>query len=266
MDVGAFVAENKRWLIGCAIGGLVWLIASSVINSMYDPTAIATSPKKLGAPTTPVYDQNGLQAAQQEGEKLAAERQRLQSELAFVVAEKYRRWNGPADQYLYVVGRDLEQGILQRANERDVQVSEANIDWEVPTGVDDIRLVLFGLDLIDEIQARLFAANDAAENAEPEALGLTAILSLKLEPRRNQRGARRPAREGEVDIDDLLEQQRVLVQFQSDEPTLAGFLEALRKPNRTLVVDAWQVIEPTRPGEPCTVKATLAGIQFKEHE
>lgn len=266
MDIGAFVAENKRWLIGCAIGALVWLIASSVINSMWDPAAIATSPRKLGAPTTPVYDQAALQAAQQEGERLAGERQKLQAELAFVVADEYRRWNGPADQYLYVAGRDLEQGILQRANERDVQVSEANIDWEVPTSVDDIRLVLFGLDMMDEIQARLFAANDAVERADPEAPGLTAILSLKLEARRNQRSVRRPAREGEVDLDDLLEQQRVVLQFQSDEPTLAAFVEALRKPNRTLVVDAWQVLEPSRPGEPCTVKATLSGIQFKEHE
>jgi hypothetical protein len=265
MDFGAFVQENKRWLIGCAIGALLWLIASSVVKSVYDPLSVAVSPRQLGAPTTEVYDQSALTAARAEAAELAAERDRLQRELAFVVADKYRAWSGAADTYLYVVGRDLVQRIQQRAADRDVQTDESSSKWDLPSSVDEIRRVLIGIDMIDEIQQRLFAAHDKVKAADPEQLGLTQIQSVQLEPQA-RRGMQRGTRRGEVDLDDLLEQQRVTFQFHADEATLALFLESCRQPNRTLVVDGWQVQQPSRPGGPCVVKATLSGIVFKQKE
>ena len=47
MDVGAFVQENKRWLLGCAIGGLVFFIARGVISSIYDPDVARGKPRRL---------------------------------------------------------------------------------------------------------------------------------------------------------------------------------------------------------------------------
>lgn len=266
MDVAAFVQENKRWLVGTGLGAVAWLIGSAIVGSIYDAEGSRREHVNLlrQAGNTPLYDGAALSAAQAESEALAAETQRLQQELAFVRSPKYElAGHGPADQYLFQVGRTLKQGVLQSANERDVQIVDKDVAWDIPAGVDEIRGVLFGLELLDEFAQRLFAAHDAVRAAEPDALAVRAIQALKVEPRRSQRASGRALRPGEVDLRDLVEQERIQVQFQADEATCARMLEACRLPGRTLVVESWQLQQPTRLGEPCTVKATLQGISFK---
>lgn len=261
MDAGAFVQENKRWLIGCAIGGLCWWIGTAVIGSVY--TASMPTAKSLGTPSE-VYVQAALNAAQEENDALVAEQKRLKAELGFTPAVQYTTWNGSADQHLFLSGRDLKERILQQASDRDVLIDDGAIGWDVPQGVDDIRRVLFGLDLLDEVQRRLFAAHDATRSDDDTARGLVAVLGLKLESLRNNRSMQVGRRSGGIDLNDLLEQQTLNLQFQADEPTLARFLESMRMPGRTIVLDSWQVLRPQRPGEVCTVKATLSAIAFKD--
>ncbi|MBL8727728.1 MAG: hypothetical protein JNM25_04805 [Planctomycetes bacterium] len=267
MDIGAFVQENKRWLVGVAIGGIVYLVASAVIASVYSADSSLLEARKLvrQAGTTPLYDGAALNAAREEADQLQAERRRLQAELAFVPTAKYQLdGKGAADEYLFQVGRALKQSILNAANERDVQVADKDVGWDVPTGVDEIRGVLFGLELLDETTQRLFAAHDAVRAADPDAIALRAVPSLKVDPRRGQRSLSRGTRPGDVDLRDLLVQERVSFQFQADEATCARFLESCRKPGRALVIETWQLQQPPRLGEPCTVKGTLQGIAFKE--
>jgi hypothetical protein len=263
MDVGAFVQENKRWLLGVGIGGLVWLIASSVLGSVYSPSMPSAS--KLGAPAgTGVFTREALDAARTEAEALAAERQRLQQELGFTQTSKYLLADkGRADDYQFAVGRDLRQAALAAAGVRDVQMTAESLVWDTPAGIDDIRATLFGLELIDELQQRLFAAHDATRARAEEAVGLRAVTSIKLESRRNQQRVRH-TKPGEVDPRDYLIEERVSFQFQADEPTAAAVLESCRKPGRTLVVETWQWLKPARAGDVCTVKGTLLGIAWKE--
>ncbi|MEZ6037718.1 MAG: hypothetical protein R3F29_09580 [Planctomycetota bacterium] len=263
MDAGAFVQENKRWLIGCAIGGLCWWIGSAVIGSVY--SASMPTAKMLGAPSE-VYVQAALTAAQEENEALIAERDRLQAALGFQPSPRYMTWETDAVQHLFLSGRDLKERVLQQASDRDVLIDDGALGWDVPTGVDDIRRVLFGLDLLDEVERRLFDAHDATRADDDTARGLVALLSLKLESLRNRRTMQVGRRRDGVDIDDLIEQQTLNLQFQADEPTLARFLESLRVPQRTIVLDSWQVLRPQRPGEVCTVKATLSAIAFKDQK
>ena len=264
MDVGAFVQENKRWLLGCAIGAVVWLIASSVIGSVH--RKLPPSAKALGAPTE-AHDQAALEAARAEHEQLAAQREALQRELAFVPSARYQlQGAGRGDETLFSRGRELKQAIAAAAAARDVQFAENNAVWEAASSADDVRATLFGLELIDELQQRLFAAHDAVRARDDEALGLRAVVSLKLDTRRNQRSPSRGVRPGEVDVRDFLSQESVAFEFHADEATVHGFLESCRKPDRTLVVDTWRVARATRPGEPCAVKGVLAGIRFKEPE
>ena len=264
MDASAFVQENKRWLVGCAIGGLVWMIASSVIESVYD-TRVGGARSKGGGGD--VYDSTALSDAQDESEKLQQERDRLKVEMAFAIAPKYGEWTGPADQHLFLSGRNLKQDVVNSASDRDVAIEEGDITWEVPQGIDQIRRVLFGLDMIDEVQLRLFAAHDASKAVDEDARGLVSIESLKLESDRS-RGARRSRgrNRGGVDLRDLLEQQRVSIHVLADEPTIAAFIESCRKPGRTLVLDTMKVTAPARQGDPSTLKATLSGISFLKGE
>lgn len=266
MDAGAFVQENKRWLLGVAVGGLVWLVGSAVIGSICDAESARTAGRSLvkNAGSVEMYDGKALSAAREEGEKLAAERQRLQAELAFTPTAKYQlSGQGAPDEYLFQTGRTLKQGILDAANDRDVVVAEKDLSWDAPTNVDEIRGVLFGLDLIDEFTKRLFAAHDAVRAAHPEAAGLRALSMCKVESRRGARNTKMAPRPGEVDVRDLVVQERVVFQFQSDEETCTRFVESCRQPGRTLVLDSFQLLAPARTGEPCSVKGALLGIAFK---
>jgi hypothetical protein len=264
MDLGAFVQENKRWLGGCTAGAIVWLIASSIVNSVFDPGAVAVSPNKLGAPTTKVFDQASLERARQEQAALATERQRLEQELAFVPSARFQlAGKGEPGDYLFQMGRALKQAIATAANDRDVVVNDTGIAWEIPTGVDEIGATLFGLELLDEVQQRLFAAHDAERAATPDAIGLRGLSQLKLDARRNQRVQKRTPRPGEFVVGDLVLQEQVSLHFQADEATVLRFVESCRVPGRTLVLDGWQLQKPVRPGEPCAIKAVLQGIAFR---
>lgn len=266
MDVGAFVQENKRWLSGAAIGCVVWLIASAIVGSIYDVGAANSAQLGLrrSSQSAEVYNREALGLAKEEQQQLAAERQRLQDGLAFTPSPRFQlAGNGDASQYLFQVGRQVKQQVLGAAGDRDVQVGDKELAWPVPTGVDEIRGVLFGLELLDETARRLLAAHDARRAAKPEAMGLRSIAMLKLDERRNQRpvGTRR---RGEVDLSDLVVQERVQFQFEGDEATFALFLEALRAPGRTLAVEAWQLQQGQRRGDPCVLKGTLLGIAWKQ--
>ena len=127
---------------------------------------------------------------------------------------------------------------------------------------------LFGLDVIDELQRRLFAAHDRVLAVDEDALGLSTIQSIKLESQRRRRpvGRSRGRRRGTPDVSARIKQQTVNVQLQCDEATLAYFLELCRAEGRTLVLDRLTVTEPARPGEGATVKATLSGVAFVAEE
>ena len=261
MDAEAFVQENKRWLVGCAIGGVVWLIGSSVINSIYKVSV----PKTPRGAITEAYNRSARDDAQEEGDRLRTELSRLKAELSFVIAPKYGEWTGPADQHLFLSGRDLKRAVVNAASDRDVVVDEKDIGWEVPSGIDQIKRVLFGLDMLDAVQSRLFAAHDKSKDRDEDAMGLVSVDTLKLDSMRVRAAGRSPRgarRRGVVDLADLLSEQKVTLHFQADESTIAAFLESCRHPSRTLTLDHLQVVTPARPGDPGTLKATLSGISF----
>jgi hypothetical protein len=263
MDVSAFVQENKRWLIGVAIGGIAWLIGSSIIDAIYDPAGSMPTLQKLGAPRE-VFDGAARTALQTENEQLVAERQRLQEALAFTRGDKFLLANkGSPDEYVFQVGRGLKQAIASAANERDVAFADNAVAWDVPAGVDDIRATLFGLELLDEVQKRLFAAHDATRARAAEAVGLRTIQSLRLDNRKKGSTPMR-VKAGEVDMRDLMVQEHVTFQFQADEATALAFLEACRQPTRALVIDTWQMVRPARIGDACQIKGMLHGIAWKE--
>lgn len=268
MDLGAFVQENRKWLIGCGVGGLLFLIARIVIGSVYDdgPVNSQWNALRKSNSTEPVYNRAVLDAARTESEQLAAEKLRLQQELAFQPSAKYQLpASGSAANYLFSTGLTLKQGILTAGLDRDVDVAEKEVTWPVPPGVDEIRSVLFGLELIDECAQRLFAAHDAVRAKEPEAMGLRTILLLKTEARTGQRSSLRNTRPGEVDLRDHVVQERVAFKFQADAATITAFFEACRKAGRTLVLEVASMQQPPdKPGDPVTVNGTLVGIAFKE--
>jgi hypothetical protein len=268
MDLGAFVQENKRWLLACALGLVVFFVARAVIGAVYDPAPLRGQAQAIvrGAQQNPVHDAQAQQVLRAEGEQLERERQRLLAELAFTPDPVYQfEGKGMApDEYLGKVGRELRLRIRRGASERDVELQDKDLAWPSPTNVDEIRSVLFGLELIDVASQRLFAAHDAVRALDPLAPGLLG-LQLRIEERRRGRPTPRSARgAADVEIKDLLTQESVWFQFQSDVPTALAFLESLRQAGRTLTLEAPVTMSrPDKRGDPLTVKGTLTGIAPK---
>lgn len=267
MDVGAFVQENKRWLIGCALGVVVFLIGRVVVASIWDPLVAekAYVGQMKAAGGTEMFDRNALSALNAEGEQLAAERQRLQRELSFQPADRYvLTGKGAPEEYLAQVGRQLRRQIMTAANERGIALLDKDLGWPSANSIDDIKSVLFGLDLIDQVAQRLFAAHDARRVQDQDAVGVRAITALRIEERRGQRGQMQRVRPGEVDLRDHIEHERaVTLWFQGDAPTALSFVESCRQPGRALLLDTCSVQAGGKAGDPLQVKLTLTGVAFK---
>jgi len=268
MDIGSFLQENKRWLLGCALGGVVFVVARVVIGSIYDPRPLqqqaGSNVSAAQKPDSAVYDQKAQQDLRAEGEALAAERDRLVPELSFQRDPAWQIENKgmSPDEYLGKVGRELKLRIQRAASERHVDAPDKDLAWTSPAGVDEIRNVLFGLELVDVASRRLFAAHDAVCLRDPEAPGLASIRFTVDEGRNKSSG--RHLKPGEVDVRDLVDQQRIAIEFRSDAATAFAFLESCREPGRTLGIEPPLLItQPTRRGEPLTVKGNLIGIAFK---
>lgn len=271
MDVGSFVQENKRWLLGCAAGLAVFFVARSIIGSIYDPMSDRRAARGVvqSAQTSEVFDRAGLAAAIAEQDELAAARKKLEAELGFVRSDAFA-FEGKGlspDEFLGKVGRERKLAILKGASERDVQVDpNRDLTWaQSANGLEEIRSALFGLELLDEACLRLFAAHDATRAVDPQAQGLVA-LRVGVEPRKTARRAPvRGQKPGQVDVRDFLEQERVLFEFRSDEPTAMRFLESLRQQGRTLTLEAGlKMTHSGRRSDPVVVAGSVVGIAFKQ--
>jgi hypothetical protein len=269
MDAAAFWQENKRWVIGVALGVMVYFLGKSIVGSYYDPAAVRRQARTVARQDqgTELYDRKAREAALAEGGLLAAELEKLRAELTFASDPRYQlegKAMAPED-YLAQVGRALKQSVVQEANRLGVQVQDKDLQWPSPVVPDEIRGVLLGLELIDDATRRLFEAHRQAVKADPEVMGLRAIGQFRIEETRAARGPLpRPARPGDVDLRELLSQERVTFQFQCDAAVAFAFLEACRRPGKTLAIDALTMTQPTPAGEGITVKGTLLGVQFRK--
>ena len=150
MDVGSFVQENKRWLLGCATGLVVFFVARSIVGSIYDPGPDRRAARGVvqNAQTSEVYDRSGLSAAIAEQDELQKARAGLESEIGFRRGAEFS-FEGKGlspDEFLGKVGRERKLAILKAASERDVQVDpNRDLTWpQAPNGLDEIRAALFG--------------------------------------------------------------------------------------------------------------------------
>lgn len=264
MDVGSFVQENKRWLLGCAIGAAVFFIARGVIGSIYNPD-IARAEARKNAQVGTVYGNDALTAAIAEQDELQKAEQLLRAELTYVQdpAFQIEGKSLSPDEYLGKIGRERKIELLRAANERDVQVADKDLSWPpAPQGQDEIRGVLFGIEIVDDVCRRLFAAHDAVRAADGQAMGLVS-LSARVEPRRQQRVASRPAK-GQVDVREFLDSERVTFEFKADEAVAIAFLESLRKKDKALTLEApLKMTQSGRRGDPVAVSGSVLGITFK---
>jgi hypothetical protein len=268
MEIGVFVQENKRWLLGCALGGVVFIVARMVIQTINDPrpklsqaSALVSAAKN---PDNAVYDDQVRVSVTKEADELKAERARLESELAFTHDPAWLiEGQGQApDEYLGKKGRELKGRLQKEANKRAVDVADDKLKWPSPTAVDDVRAVMFGLEIIDTASQRLWLLHDQLRKKDPTAQGLRS-LSFLIEDRRSSRNTTQRQKAGEVDLRELVEQQRVLFEIRGDAAVVQAFLESCRQPGKTLALESLLITPSLRRGEPLLAKGALLGIAFK---
>lgn len=268
MDAGAFFQENKRWLLGCALGTVVFVIGRMVIGAIHDPRPMLSQTTAMVAagknPDNAVFDAKVRDAVDEEAKKLQDERKRLEAELAYTHDPAWLiDGQGLApDEYLGKRGRELKNRLQKEAAKRAIEAADDKLKWPSPTAVDDIRAVMFGLEIIDAATQRLFRVHDELRAKDPAAQALVS-MSFLVEDRRGSRSALQRVRPGEVDLRDLVEQQRVQFEIRGDAPLVQAFLESCRQPGKTLALESLVVTPSQRRGEPLTAKGALLGIAFK---
>lgn len=268
MDLGAFVQENKRWLACVGIGAVAFFAAFSIIGSTWDPQPIYGKARSAAADVNNKADTFGreaLAAARQEQEALAAAQTRYESELRFRQDPAFVLDGKPQpDAYLAKVARDLKIRILREANERQVVVTDKDLNWSTWEGHEEMRSVLFTLEIASTAAQRLFAAHDAVRQADPRALGL---VQFKLTVERQRRAPGRPSRTGGADFRDRLQQESLAFEFHADEATTVLFLESLRQPDRTLSLKpGLSIQQPGGRGQPLRVTGALVATAFRAKE
>lgn len=265
MDAGAFLQENKRWLMAVALGGIVYWIASGVIASTYDVDSVRRRAATLAKSSNDLYDQKALDAAQQEQTDLQKQLQQLRHELEFRPEPKYvlQGQEMAADDYLLSTGRQLRERLQKQADAREVQlIADKALSWPNEAS----SSVLVGLGLLDQVATRLFAAHDLVRKADEHAPGLVAITELKVDEHSRQGGLPRQPKPGTVAVGDLLDEEKVEFAFQSDAPTLYMFLERCRQPGSALVLERLTMTHGNKADEPMTVRGAIRGIVFKEQK
>ena len=136
MDVGSFVQENKRWLLGCAIGLAAFLIARSIVGAIYDPGPNRRDARGVAkqAQSVEVYDRAALAAAIEEQDRLAAALLRRQSRHPGLEVLHFRH---------HLLGEQVER-VTPRLRALDIVEAE---DEKLAEAAD---LVVDFLDLLDD--------------------------------------------------------------------------------------------------------------------
>jgi hypothetical protein len=266
MDVGAFVQENKRWLLGCALGGVVFAVAYMVIGSINNPGPLVGQARSIATAAVQadnsIYTAADLDAAKKEAEELKAERERLVKDLAYTHDPAWQDTQGSAlDEFLGKKGRELKTRVIKEAQRRAIDAGEG-VHWTPPTAVDEQRAVLFGLELVDAAVQRLWKVDDDLRARAPDAQGLSRLLFTI-----DAHGGRSPLQRlkpGEVDLRDLVEQQKIHFEISGDAAVLEAFIESCRQPGKTLTLESLVINPPQKRGDPLTAKGDLVGIAFKQ--
>jgi hypothetical protein len=266
MDIAELWQEHKRWILGCAVGLLVYLIGGMVIQGIYSTDAVTSQilRQRRGFQPGEMYTSQALTLARGEQSSLAEELTRLRGALEFNPEPRFLLEGRaePDDLHFSQVQSDLRKELLDRANNLNVDLSQTNLVWPRAVG-EEIGPVLLGLALMDQAVNRLLDAHERVVEPDPEALGLQLIEFFRVESiPGNRRGARYRRPSQGFDPEASLGEELVSFAFRADTATTMLFLESCRDPSNPIALVELS-LHRGQLGEPLLVKGKLAAITFK---
>ncbi len=264
MDLHDIWQENKRWILCCLLGLVIYWVGGYVVESVWsDQTVVRAIQRSQSQVQGDQYDQGALKAAKTESEALKAVRGRLAKALVFDPGDDFRlAGKGDPELWWDRRSRAVKEEVMSRADEEGVELAEKALEWPVPTERDEIESTLIGLSLLRQSALRLIDAYRTVLAADAEMAGPLVIESMKVESGR--RGAtsfiqrRRKSRPGEG----LVQEERMRFVFRATEPVIELFLEACRSEDPPLAVAEFKAMMDRRPGDPLKVTGALTAISL----
>ncbi|MCA8956321.1 MAG: hypothetical protein KDC87_09615 [Planctomycetes bacterium] len=270
MDLNDFWQESKQWLLGCAIGFLVFLIGYTVIDRLYNAkgrelhAAAASVQRRLVK--DPMYQQQQQQQAQERFQELDRTLNSLREAMHFDLPERFDlKGKGDAELHWSSTYGAVRQALYRAANELNIDFPEDAFTWSAPTERDEIQRALVGASMVELAVQHLLAAHKTVTGKSYEALGLRAILDFKMDRRSRSRG--RSKKPGErPTAEELVEETRVRFKFEADNATVHQFVENCRVGRPRLQVATLKITRGRRSGDPLTVTGELRTLRIKSLE
>jgi hypothetical protein len=269
MDLNDFWQENKRWVLLCVAGLLVFLIARSIVDAQFNEPARQKRSKANAIYKSLLSKDGGFYLDQHEStaradrDRLGQSLGELRAAMHYALAPRYDlAGKGDAELRRATVFDEVRNAVFDRAAEINVEFLEEAFSWQPPTERDLIQRELIGVSVVEHVVGQLVAAHKAVTAADFEALGLRAITSFKMDrpaPRRGPRGPRDQA----VKATDLLSEVAVTFKFEADYRTTHQFLENCRASSPKVILGQLKIVRGRRSGDPLKVEGEIRALTIK---
>lgn len=263
MDLHEIWQENKRWILSCVAGLLVFLIAYKVIGGIYDSTAVAKAISGTRkAISEKQYRVNELRLARDNHQQIQAAFEKLKRAMHFPVPAGFQVPAGEDHELFWARRkREVADHLLNLAAEANVDLREAAFRWPSPVERGEIERALVGLCILDQAVQRLIRAHRAVTVAHPDAVGLRRVHQLQIKDTKPGRGTAPRRNKDEKQAEDYVDEFLVKFTVYADYRTVDRFLESCRNSPMPLGLRGLEISQASaRPGEPLKATGDLVGV------
>ena len=262
MELEDFWQENKRWILGCCIGLVVFVIAQSIIGERYAARWSSVNSIYRTVAAEPKYKANELRDAQTDAEELDRVFGELWEAMHYQLPDRFDV-EGKGDPELYWTSTytAVRDELFDAAFEANVEFPEDSFSWSAPTEREEIRRALVRVSLVEHMVRQLIAAHESVTDGNFDALGLYSIgeFSGEAGTRQGRPGRRLSSRPEPAD---QVAEERIGFEFEADNATLHEFLENCRSARPRVAVDEIRVERGRRPGDPLRITGALIALSI----
>jgi hypothetical protein len=256
MDLDDIWQENKRWILGCIAGLLVFVIANSIIGGSFKQK------RMRGATLGEKYKMAQLTKAKIERKTLDAELVALRAAMNHEVPKLFVRTGDP-DLYWTETYSQLRKDLFDMAHYANVEFPEASLSWHKADDAAGIDRGLVGLSLVQHLVHQLLAAHKTVIEKDFDAMGVRSIGAFT--PDRVGKGRARRRREGEpMKPEELLTEIKVGFKFEADNATVHRFIENCRGAKRCVTLGGIKITQGRQSGDPLTVSGEVIALTIKD--
>ena len=265
MDLNDFWQENKRWVLCCVAGLVVFFIAREIVHNTYVVPVLAEQRaershwKKVYAE---FYDAVQLTAAKKDRARLQGTLAELREAMHHELDDRFNL-AGKGDPELHVsrVYAAVRDKVFDDVDRADIEFEEKAFTWPPETVRENIQRRLVGVSLVEHTVGLLLSAHKKVTDENFEAIGLRSILDFKMD-RVVLRRKRSRSKDG-VKAADLVAEIAVKFKFSADNATVHQFLENCRAARPRVTLGSLQIVENRRSGDPLLVSGDIRALTIK---